>query len=654
MFNMEEDNQKVEYVSFGHEVYKNMFSGLLFKLQENSEGEIKHCDKYLKNINILIRENNLSIDNSNENNIIETDNINKNEREDKISDPNNYPELQIDDGSLVFAINGFNDENILRTANELNNALNKENDKVDINTFLEVYRLFAEFRWALSCRLKSELNSKENILENKNNEIITTSISEEIGNEKEINKQANDIYNYHKYFCNNKLDEYEWPWWQIILWLLFIIPGLIHEIWRRCKIAQLDGYISEMEKKSDLFFAIERQLAFLQANEVFFKNMILKANDPKFLEKMRGKSINTFLRENNNLVNSVNNEEDKKSNNGDKIYEKVVPKVTGGMKNTRQININGKVYFTKKGKMFLDKKTDIDLEQRMEEYRGNLDKENSLENRNNLIDTASHGCIMKAFDNILGLNVLVDTKLIVTQDGYDVFMKSADGKNAGDIFWYEVFRTDERYIDFIKGLKRNIRNYNKMKKERLQKLEENPLPSKLQDAMMKINFLDYLCSNRDRYSANFFVWKDGLCGIDNEFAFFTGTDWNEYAWALCVKEDLPNLIPYATQEFYNIAKSFLQGDGLEELINIYMIFVKTLNEKNLLQGTKNIRQRAKELLDHFEWLQSNDGILKDTNDFNAKTGKEITEKSLVLNKAKQYTVNTAVKKNVLINHQLIQ
>ena len=153
--------------------------------------------------------------------------------------------------------------------------------------------------------------------------------------------------------------------------------------------------------------------------------------------------------------------------------------------------------------------------------------------------------------------------------------------------------------------------------------------------MMKINFLDYLCSNRDRYSTNFFVWKDGLCGIDNEFALFTGTNWKKEAYALCIEEDLPNLIPYATQELYNIAQSFLKDDGLEELINIYMIFVKTLNEKNLLQGTKNIRQRAKELLDHFEWLQSNDRILQHVNSFNAKTAMDITTQSLNLNSAKQ-------------------
>ena len=219
---MEEDNQKVEYVSFGYEVYKNMFSGLLFKIKKSekninngyvSANEFISSDNNKFKFNIE-NENDISTSNFiNEKNINVINNEHKNS---KIDNPNNYPELQIDDGSLVFAINGFNDENILRTANELNNALNKKNDKVDINTFLEVYRLFAEFRWALSCRFKSELNSKENILENKNNEIITTSISEEIGNEKEINKQANDIYNYHKYFCNNKLDEYKWPWWQII------------------------------------------------------------------------------------------------------------------------------------------------------------------------------------------------------------------------------------------------------------------------------------------------------------------------------------------------------------------------------------------------------------------------------------------------------
>ena len=87
----------------------------------------------------------------------------------------------------------------------------------------------------------------------------------------------------------------------------------------------------------------------------------------------------------------------------------------------------------------------------------------------------------------------------------------------------------------------------------------------------------------------------------------------------------------------NIRVSLDEGECkmLQKLINIYMIFVKTLNEKNLLQGTKNIRQRAKELLDHFEWLQSNDRILQHVNSFNAKTAMDITTQSLNLNSAKQ-------------------
>ena len=274
-----------------------------------------------------------------------------------------------------------------------------------------------------------------------------------------------------------ELNKYTWSKWQIILWLLFIIPGLIHEIWRRYRVTTANNkmdtqYINkeklELERlRLPTSFIIERQLAFLQANEVFFKNMILKANDPKFLEKIRGKSISTFLRENNNLVNFENNERTKKSNSDDKIYEKVVPESDGSMKNTHRININGKVYFTKKGKMFLDKKTDIDLEQDMEEYRGNLDEENSLENQNNLIDTASHGCIMKAFDNILGLNVLVDTKLIVTPDGYDVFMKSADGENARDVF-KKLYFDGERSLSFMTRCEEK-------KREALSKLANNLL-----------------------------------------------------------------------------------------------------------------------------------------------------------------------------------
>ena len=615
---MKKNNKKdkvIEYVSFGHEVYKNLFSGLLFKLKEN--------EKNIKNNHVMFGKDNNN--NSNEINLIEendsagedeNDNIhniiisninNKNKIKNKIDNPNNFPELKTtEDGSLIFAIDGFNDENILRTANALNKALNKINDEVNINTFLKIYRLFAEFRWALACCAKFNLKlSRQNDIYNYHKyfyeteekiqtkkfydqeatEINTDSYGENILQETKknvVNKEDHICFEYEK-----QIQEYKWPWWQIFLWLLGIIPGLIHEIWRRCKIAQLEEYISEMEK-SDLFFVLERQLVFLQANEVFFKNMILKSNDPKFLKQMEGKSINTFLRENSNLVNSVERYEFKKSSNsididdsGTIAYKKNIPtdssgkKLAGGMENTHRININGKNYFTKEGKLFLDSVNSETNEKDTEEYRGNFDKENwAKDEKTQLIDTASHGCIMKAFDNFLGLNVLVDTKLIVTPDGYDVFMKSANGKNAGDIFWEKSgFNTDERYRSFLKD-----NNFESKKQNRLNKLKNDLLSPELQDAIIKINFLDYLCTNRDRYSTNLFVWKNGLCGIDNEVAFFTGKDWNKQAWALCIKEDLPNLIPYATQELYKIAKSLIDDKNTDKLVDIYKIFAKTANE----------------------------------------------------------------------------
>ena len=314
---MKKNNKKdkvIEYVSFGHEVYKNLFSGLLFKLKEN--------EKNIKNNHVMFGKDNNN--NSNEINLIEendsagedeNDNIhniiisninNKNKIKNKIDNPNNFPELKTtEDGSLIFAIDGFNDENILRTANALNKALNKINDEVNINTFLKIYRLFAEFRWALACCAKFNLKlSRQNDIYNYHKyfyeteekiqtkkfydqeatEINTDSYGENILQETKknvVNKEDHICFEYEK-----QIQEYKWPWWQIFLWLLGIIPGLIHEIWRRCKIAQLEEYISEMEK-SDLFFVLERQLVFLQANEVFFKNMILKSNDPKFLKQVK-------------------------------------------------------------------------------------------------------------------------------------------------------------------------------------------------------------------------------------------------------------------------------------------------------------------------------------------------------------------------------
>ena len=502
------------------------------------------------------------------------------------------------------------------------------------------------------------------------------------------------------------LHRYKWPLWQIFLWLLGIIPGLIHEVWRCYKIRNLktaayakyarknerDNEINQIyfEKKKlelkrvglPISSIIERQLAFLQANEVFFKNMILESNDPEFLKQMKNKSINTFLRENNNLVNStenytfypdknlfcdykrknqVNNERAKnfdelfdnqikfskqkqnlRSINIDDTtiaYKKNIPKLSGGMRNTHRIDINGKHYFTKKGNLFLDKTFDNKSETYMEYYRGNLDEENSPVNeRAQLIDTASHGCIMKAFDNFLGLNVLVDTKLIVTPDGYDVFMKSADGRNAGEIF-VDKFGSTERQRAFIKGEQQNGHDYKQKKEKILNELKNKPLSPELQDAIIKINFLDYLSSNSDRHLANFFVWKNWLYGIDNEFAFFTDKDWNQEANRLCIKEDLPNLIPYATQELYQIAKSLIDDKNIDKLIDIYMIFAKTANEKNLLQGAENIRTRAKELYDYFEQLDKKGRILKSFEDFNSETAIAITKNSLILNREKENCLN---------------
>ena len=662
------------YVSFGHEVYKNLFSSLLFKRKTNkknienryvSTNDNKNDDHLVTKNNEFISsydnedDNKLNIENENyivTSNLINTNYINiidDKHKNSKIDDPNNYPEFETtEENSLIFAIEGFNDENIFRTANALNKALNKKNDKVDINTFLEIYRLFAEFRWALSCRAKFNLKlSQANDIYNyhkysyKTGEEIQTKEfyaqeATEIngstsGNEKNVVNKEDHIY----FEYEQSIQEYKWPWWQIFLWLLGIFPGLIHEIWRRNEIeplkTKLDSCLKEREMMPDLHFAIERQLAFLQANEIFFKNMILKSNDPRFLKQMENKSINTFLRENNNLVNFENRDD---NNN---VCQKVVPKVKGGMENTHQISINGENYFTKKGKLFLDKKIGNNIEEGMEEYRGNLDEENLSGKQNNpLIDTASHGCIMKAFDNFLGLNVLVDTKLIVTPDGYDVFMKSADGKNAGDIFWSKnVFATDERDISFIRDRTIQRYNYKQEKSNRLGNLKNNPLSPELQDAIIKINFLDYLCSNCDRYTTNLSVWKNGLEGIDNELAFFTGKDWNKQAWVLCIKEDLPNLIPYATQELYEIAKSLIDDKNVNKLIDIYMIFAKTANEKNLLQGAENIRTRARELYDHFKQLETEKRILESVKDFNSKTAIEITKKSLVLNPEKKRCLN---------------
>ncbi len=481
---------------------------------------------------------------------------------------------------------------------------------------------------------------------------------------------------------SENLDKYKWPVWQIFLWLLGIIPSLIYEIWRRYKINnlkaaainkknKLNGDIEKMWKEKEklelerlalpINFIIERQLAFLQANEVFFKNMILKSNDPKFLEQIAGKSVNTFLRGDNNLVNSIENYKLKNSsdsmdsinidNSDIVVYEK--KSSGGGMENTHRININGKNYFTKKGNLFLDKKLDNETEEHMEHYRGNLDKKNSPANeRAQLIDTASHGCTMKAFDSFLGLNVLVDTKLIVVPDGYDVFMKSAGGENAGDIFWGNstvnnfmqetILEVDERYSVFIRDSAIEKYEYTEQKKNRLGNLKNNPLSPELQDAIIKINFLDYLCTNRDRFSTNLFVWKNGLHGIDNEFTFFTNEDLNSQAWTLCIKEDLPNLIPYATQELYKIAKSLIDDKNTDKLVDIYKIFAKTANEENLLQGAENIRTRAKELYDHFKWLEEKGRILNSVKGFNSETAIDITEKSLVLNKTKDNLVNNDI------------
>lgn len=507
-------------------------------------------------------------------------------------------------------------------------------------------------------------------------------LDEQINNKRnEINKTREDIRTRIDKELKVNLDRYKWPWWQLFLWLIFGIPGAVHEAWRREKInnlktaayaeyvekIKLDTEINRMYgekeklelKRVDLpglpiNFIIERQLAFLQANEIFFKNMILKSNDPKFLKQMKNKSINTFLRENHNLVNSIEKyklEDSSSSINVDDsstiAYKKNIPTdslgdpLPGGMGNTRRIKINSKNCFTKRGKLFLDFVSSKNNEKYTEEYRGNLDKENSSKQRQKtpLIDTASHGCIMKAFDNFLGLNVLVDTKLIVTPDDYDVFMKSAKGKNAGDIFWDEVFDTDERQSAFIKGDITENRNYKTTKQDRLNELEKNPLSPELQDAIMKINFLDYLCSNRDRHTTNLFVWKNGLDGIDNEWAFFTGKDWKEEAWTLCIKEDLPNLIPYATKELYEIVKSLIDDKNIDKLIDIYMIFAKIANEKNLLQGAKNIRTRARELYEHFKWLEKEGRILESVENFNSKTAREITEKSLIFNEEKQRYLN---------------
>ena len=59
--------------------------------------------------------------------------------------------------------------------------------------------MFAEFRWALSCRLKSDLNLHKDIVQNIDDKIINTNKDNEFYSEEKIDEQPNDIYNYHKY-----------------------------------------------------------------------------------------------------------------------------------------------------------------------------------------------------------------------------------------------------------------------------------------------------------------------------------------------------------------------------------------------------------------------------------------------------------------------
>ena len=106
-----------------------------------------------------------------------------------------------------------------------------------------------------------------------------------------------------------------------------------------------------------------------------------------------------------------------------------------------------------------------------------------------------------------------------------------------------------------------------------------------------------------------------------------------------IKENLPDLIPYATQTHYDLIKSLVTDEGKKLLENTIKMWVKTVDQKTLDNVIKSVMGRIGELKEHFDKLNQQNKILKTKDLFNADTAKAMAKGSISLKGARLDQLN---------------
>lgn len=559
-------------------------------------------------------------------------------------------------GNLIFAdvSKDVYIDAIKKAGSELYKTLNEKNENVNAETIQRLYESFAKFRYSLACYLTGQENDGDiyNYFKyapwasNKKIRDLKSQIYEQVYKEDQLEKLSSE----NVAGIKNESDG-----------LKITYSDIENEkcrIFKKAHPAFTDKFNDE--QIIDIIFKIERQQALLDANEVFFKNMILKSRDKNFLTCLGGKSFDEFLRdEKNHLVNFVSDTDGDKKDDVEKYQKEAQNSSTGDI---YKIKVKDKNYFIKIGNLFLDtldKKKDAvtgkeepasEVAVAQEMYRGTTTKKiydevgnkylNKSEAKQNLVDTGSHGLLMNAFANIFdfGVNVLVNSAQIVSSTGNHILMKEAQGKLFNDLIEKCVGTNCiqlRAFINLESDQKEdqelsNLLHLPELKKKQLKMISEKQPPScNLQNSIIEINILDYIFSNADRNVGNIFVTQDGIVGIDQDIS--SPTEDKEYHKKFIInytKDDLPNLIPYATKSQYDKIKTMVTPAGKKRVENTIKMWIKTVDEDTLNSVVKIILKRIDEICAHFKNLDSQKKILETKEGFDKQTALEIAEGSI--------------------------
>ena len=457
------------------------------------------------------------------------------------------------------------------------------------------------------------------------------------------------------------------------------------------------------DKIQDIIFNVERQLNTLQQYEVFFNNLLLQLNDQEFLNRINGKSLDEFFRDesNNFVVNFIDKKKQGFSPENAKVAKLAKPKDDGATKNTYTVNLNGEDYYLKGGHLFLDELRErlglnnqcivnlIDMQNCIDQngisifsevYRGNLKFETnnwynvlpnekamlfekSIEQEQTLIDTALHGLAENIFANFLGLgNFLVDSKLAMTEHGYSILMKKAEGEIAYRFVDNLCTRQNVNLglsnflfchnVNYINpklsgpGVNSCVANMqvnnclNTFGNNQLNNLQNNNLVSpQLQNSILWINILDYICGNFDRHCGNYFVSKDKVTGIDSEGVFPVDNNPNRALFMPLTLEDLPHLIPFATEEQHLKIRWLATDEGKIKVADAIKIAVKTADQDTLNKVITATLERINSMYNHFLNLKSNGMIFDNISRLNSQTAFSLAAHSRIVSSSKQYSAH---------------